>query len=300
MSRKEVTIGNNTIGEGHPTFIVGEIGINHNGELENAKRLIDVAVFAGCDAVKFQKRNPKVCVPNHQKQKTRKTPWGEMFYIEYKKRIEFGYDEYTAIDSYAKEKDILWFASPWDKDSVDFLEEFDLPCYKIASAALTDHKLLRKIRKIGKPMILSTGMSTLEQIDEAIDVLGGADDIIILHCNSSYPAKNSELNLKAIETLRQRYDCPIGYSGHETGLQTTYAAVALGADVVERHITLDRAMWGTDQAASVEPFGLLRLVRDIRVVEAALGDGKIRVYESEIPVMNKLRRHDDTKTGYVQ
>ncbi|MFW9833874.1 MAG: N-acetylneuraminate synthase family protein [Candidatus Thorarchaeota archaeon] len=296
MSRKTVTIGNKNIGEGHPTFIVGEIGINHNGDLENAKRLIDVGVFAGCDAVKFQKRNPDFAVPEDQKQKLRQTPWGEIPYIEYKKKIEFEEEEYKSIDEYAKKQNIMWFASPWDEDSVDFLERFRIPCYKMASASLTDHTLLKTVRDLGKPMIVSTGMSTMKQIDEAIDVLGGTDNIVILHCNSSYPAKNDELNLLAIETLRNRYDCPIGYSGHETGLQTTIAAVALGADMIERHITLDRAMWGTDQAASVEPFGMLRLVRDIRVIEAALGDGEIRVYDSEMPVMKKLRTRDDTKT----
>jgi len=295
MARKTVKIGNKTIGENHPTFIVGEIGINHNGDLDIAKKLIDVGLFAGCDAVKFQKRNPDLAVPDHQKQKLKKTPWGEMPYIEYKKRIEFGEEEYRVIDQYAKQKEIMWFASPWDEDSVGFLEKFNVPCYKIASALLTDHRLLIKVRELGKPILLSTGMSTPEQIDQAIEVLGGTDDLVILHCNSSYPARNDELNLRVIETLNGQYDCPIGYSGHETGLQTTYAAVALGAAMVERHITLDRAIWGTDQAASVEPFGLLRLVRDIRAVDVALGDGKIRVYESEVPVMEKLRRRDDTK-----
>ncbi len=295
MVRKTVKIGNKTIGENHPTFIVGEIGINHNGDLDIAKKLIDVGLFAGCDAVKFQKRNPDLAVPDHQKQKLKKTPWGEMPYIEYKKRIEFGEEEYRVIDQYAKQKEIMWFVSPWDEDSVGFLEKFNVPCYKIASALLTDHKLLIKVRELGKPILLSTGMSTPEQIDQAIEVLDGTDNLVILHCNSSYPARNDELNLRVIETLNDQYDCPIGYSGHETGLQTTYAAVALGAALVERHITLDRAMWGTDQAASVEPFGLLRLVRDIRAIDVALGDGKIRVYESEVPVMEKLRRRDDTK-----
>ena len=295
MVRKTVKIGNKTIGENHPTFIVGEIGINHNGDLDIAKRLIDVGSFAGCDAVKFQKRNPDLAVPDHQKQKLKKTPWGEMPYIEYKKRIEFGEEEYRVIDQYAKQKEIMWFVSPWDEDSVGFLEKFNVPCYKIASALLTDHRLLIKVRELGKPILLSTGMSTPEQIDQAIEVLDGTDNLVILHCNSSYPTRNDELNLRVIETLNDRYDCPIGYSGHETGLQTTYAAVALGAAMVERHITLDRAMWGTDQAASVEPFGLLRLVRDIRAIDVALGDGKIRVYESEVPVMEKLRRRDDTK-----
>ena len=296
MVRKTVKIGNKVIGENHPTFIVGEIGINHNGDLDIAKRLIDVGSFAGCDAVKFQKRNPDLAVPDHQKQKLKKTPWGEMPYIEYKKRIEFGEEEYRVIDQYAKQKEIMWFVSPWDEDSVGFLEKFNVPCYKIASALLTDHRLLIKVRELGKPILLSTGMSTPEQIDQAIEVLDGTDDLVILHCNSSYPARNDELNLRVIETLSDQYDCPIGYSGHETGLQTTYAAVALGAAMVERHITLDRAMWGTDQAASVEPFGLLRLVRDIRAIDVALGDGTIRIYESEVPVMEKLRGRDDTKS----
>jgi N-acetylneuraminate synthase len=295
MVRKTVKIGNKTIGENHPTFIVGEIGINHNGDLDIAKKLIDVGLFAGCDAVKFQKRNPDLAVPDNQKQKLKQTPWGEMPYIEYKKRIEFGEEEYRVIDEYAKQKEIMWFGSPWDEDSVGFLEKFNVPCYKIASALLTDHRLLIKVRDLGKPILLSTGMSTPEQIDQAIEVLDGTDNLVILHCNSSYPTRNDELNLRVIETLNDQYDCPIGYSGHETGLQTTYAAVALGAAMVERHITLDRAMWGTDQAASVEPFGLLRLVRDIRAIDVALGDGKIRVYESEVPVMEKLRRRDDTK-----
>lgn len=295
MVRKTVKIGNRVIGENHPTFIVGEIGINHNGDLDIAKRLIDVGSFAGCDAIKFQKRNPDLAVPDHQKQKPKKTPWGEMPYIEYKKRIEFGEEEYRMIDQYAKQKEIMWFVSPWDEDSVDFLEKLNVPCYKIASALLTDHRLLIKVRELGKPILLSTGMSTLEQIDQAVEVLDGTDDLVILHCNSSYPARNDELNLRVIETLNDQYDCPIGYSGHETGLQTTYAAVALGAAMVERHITLDRAMWGTDQAASVEPFGLLRLVRDIRAIDVALGDGIVRVYGSEVPVMEKLRRRDDTK-----
>ena len=297
MARKTVKIGNKTIGENHPTFIVGEIGINHNGDLDIAKKLIDVGLFAGCDAVKFQKRNPDLAVPDNQKQKLKQTPWGEMPYIEYKKRIEFGEEEYRVIDEYAKQKEIMWFGSPWDEDSVGFLEKFNVPCYKIASALLTDHRLLIKVRDLGKPILLSTGMSTPEQIDQAIEVLDGTDDLVILHCNSSYPTRNDELNLRVIETLNDQYDCPIGYSGHETGLQTTYAAVALGAAMVERHITLDRAMWGTDQAASVEPFGLLRLVRDIRAIDVALGDGKIRVYESEVPVMEKLRRRDDTKNA---
>ena len=295
MARKTVTIGNKKIGDGYPTFIIGEIGINHNGDIEIAKKLIDVSTFAGVDAIKFQKRNPEFSTPEKQKNKLRETPWGTMKYIDYKKKIEFEKPEYDIIQSYATEKKMIWFASPWDEDSVDFLEQYDLPAFKMASASLTDHKLLKKVRKLGKPIIISTGMSTMQQIEEAVNILGGTDNLIIMHCNSSYPAKQSELNLRVITTLQEKFDCPIGYSGHETGLQTTYAAVTLGAAVVERHITVNRTMWGTDQAASIEPFGLMRLVRDIRVVEEALGDGEKRVYDSEEPVLLKLRRVDDTQ-----
>ena len=292
--RKVVEIAGKPIGDGYPVYIIAEIGINHNGSVELAKKLIDVAVVAGVDAVKFQKRVPELAVPRDQWDVPRETPWGVMRYIDYKKKIEFGHEEYAEIDKYAKEKNITWFASVWDEPSVDFLEEFDVPAYKIPSAALTDHSLLRKVRETGKPIILSTGMSTLDQIKKAVEVLGGTDDLIILHSTSTYPAKPEELNLRVITKLREIFDCPIGYSGHETGLPPTYAAVALGANVIERHITLDRAMWGTDHAASVEPMGLIRMVRDIRVIEKALGDGIKRVYPSEIPVMKKLRRKDDT------
>lgn len=295
MNRKTVNIGSKTIGDGFPIYIIAEIGINHNGDLDLAKKLIDAANLAGCDAVKFQKRAPEKCVPPEQQNVMRETPWGEMTYLEYKHRLEFGEDEYAQIDGYCRDKGIDWFASVWDEDSVDFLEKFDVSCYKVPSAALTDFDLLRKVRNTRKPVILSTGMSNLEQINSAVDALGGTDNLVIMHCVSTYPAKPEELNLKAIETLINEFDCPIGYSGHEVGLQTTYAAVALGADIVERHITLDRAMWGTDQAASVEPFGLMRMVRDIRVTENALGDGVKRIHENEVSVMKKLRRKDDTK-----
>lgn len=296
MERKTVKIGNIAIGEGYPTFIIAEIGINHNGDVNNAKKLIDVAVFADCDAIKFQKRNPVIAVPDDQKNLKRSTPWGEMTYLSYKKRIEFGKEEYSIIDQYAKEKEILWFASPWDEDSVVFLEQMNVPAHKIPSACITDFKLLRRVKETGKPIIMSTGMSTLDQIDKAIEILGGTDNLILMHCTSTYPTSPAETNLKVITYLLENYDCPIGYSGHEVGLQITYAAVALGAQLIERHITLDRTMWGTDQAASVEPFGLLRLVRDIRVVGQALGNGRKIVFDSEIPLIRKLRRRDDTNT----
>ena len=282
-------ISEHPIGSAHPCFIVGEIGINHNGDLSIAKRLIDTAKDAGCDAVKFQKRTAEICVPRDQWSILRETPWGPMRYIDYRKRIEFDQDAFEEIDDYCKAKNIIWFASPWDIPSVEFLSQFSPPCYKIASACLTDDELLQEIRGSRVPAILSTGMSTLEQIRHAVEVLG-IDNLVILHSTSSYPAQNQELNLRMINTLASEFAVPIGYSGHEVGLQTSLAALTLGACVIERHITLDRAMWGTDQAASLEPPGLARLVRDIRVIESALGDGIKKVYDSEIPVMNKLRR----------
>ncbi|MEC4015925.1 N-acetylneuraminate synthase family protein [Streptomyces sp. H27-D2] len=284
------TLGTKTAGPGHPVYITGEIGINHNGDLENAFALIDAAADAGCDAVKFQKRTPEVCTPRDQWQIERDTPWGRMTYIDYRHRVEFDEDGYRAIAEYCKKRDIAWFASPWDVESVAFLEKFDVPCYKVASASLTDDELLRAMRATGRTVILSTGMSTPKQIRHAVEVLG-SENILLCHATSTYPAKAEELNLRVINTLQAEFpNVPIGYSGHETGLQTTLAAVALGAAFVERHITLDRAMWGSDQAASVEPQGLVRLVRDIRVVEESLGDGVKKVYESELGPMKKLRR----------
>jgi sialic acid synthase SpsE len=284
-----VAIGDRLVGPGHPVFIIAEIGINHNGELAIAKQLIDVAVEAGCDAVKFQKRTPAICVPPEQAEILRETPWGTMTYLEYKERIEFGEREYSAIDEYCKTKNILWFASPWDIPSVTFLERLAVPVHKVASACLTDDQLLQAICTTGKPAIMSTGMSTLAEIDHAVALLD-KNTLILGQATSTYPCKPEELNLRAIETLRVRYGVPVGYSGHETGLQTTVAAVALGAVFIERHITLDRAMWGTDHAASVEPQGLARLVRDIRTLESALGDGVKFRFTSEEAVLTKLRR----------
>jgi sialic acid synthase SpsE len=272
-----------------PVFIIAEIGINHNGDVDLAKRLIDVAVDAGCDAVKFQKRTPSICVPPEQAGMIRETPWGTMTYLEYKERIEFGESQYREIDTYCRSRGIIWFASPWDVPSVDFLAAFDIPVFKVASACLTDDQLLNAIRKTNMPVIMSTGMSTLQEIDHAVTLLDRTK-LILGQATSTYPCKPEELNLRAIESMRRRYGVPVGYSGHETGLQTTVAAVALGACFVERHITLDRAMWGTDHAASVEPQGIHRLVRDIRTVELAIGDGAKRLYDSELPVRKRLRR----------
>src|ERR1700754_729104 len=278
------------IGAGQPIYVIAEIGINHNGSLDIAKKLIDEAVLAGCDAVKFQKRTPELCTPKDQWHLERDTPWGRMTYINYRHMVELRYDEYTVIDEYCKEKGIDWFVSCWDEVAVDFMEQFNPGVYKFASASLTDHALIEKVKQTGKPYILSTGMSTMGEIREAVDKFG-TDNLLIAHSTSAYPCPPQELNLRMIETLAGLYpETPIGYSGHETGLATTVAAVSMGACFVERHFTLDRAMWGSDHAASVEPQGMQKLVRDIRDVELSMGDGIKRVYESELGAMKRLRR----------
>jgi N-acetylneuraminate synthase len=287
---KAVSLGGRLVGDGQPVYVVAEIGINHNGDLDVARRLIERAASAGCDAVKFQKRTPELCVPFDQRSVTRRTPWGNMSYLEYRRRVEFGRGEYEQIREWCREHDLQWFASCWDEPSVDFIEEFDPPCYKIHSAAVTDFSLLERLRATRRPLILSTGMSSLEQIRAAVDFLD-TEDLIILHSTSAYPCEPEQLNLRMIRTLAREFpEFPIGYSGHEVGLPTTVAAVALGACFVERHITLDRAMWGSDQAASIEPQGFTRLTHYIRTVETALGDGIKQVYESELPLISRLRR----------
>lgn len=283
-----VKIGNSLVGDGQPCFVAAEIGINHNGDIEIAKKLIDAASLGGCDAVKFQKRTVDVVYTADELAKPRESPFGKTN-GDLKRGLEFGAAAYEELDRYCRSKHMMWYASCWDEASVDFIERFQPPCYKIASASLTDDALLRRHRTYGRPIILSTGMSTLEEIDHAIEVLG-TNDLIILHCTSTYPSQVEELNLAAIQTLRERYGVPVGYSGHEVGLAPTLAAVATGACLVERHMTLDRAMWGSDHAASVEPQGIWRLVKDIRAVEKARGTGVKCLWPSEVPVMQKLRR----------
>lgn len=290
MQANKVKIGTRYVGDGESVYIIAEIGINHNGSMELAKKLIDGAVFAGCDAVKFQKRTPELCIPKDQWDIERDTPWGRISYLEYKHKIEFGFSEFKLIDAYCKYKGIDWFVSAWDELSVEFMELFDPIIYKVASASLTDIDLLQKIKDTGKPVILSTGMSTMDEVEETVDYFG-RENLLIAQATSAYPCNERELNLRVIQTYKKIFpEIPIGYSGHETGLATTLAAVALGASFVERHLTLDRAMWGTDQAASVEVGGMLRLVKDIRDIEKALGDGKKQVYESELKSIEKLRR----------
>ncbi len=286
----KVKIRDSFIGEGEKTYIIAEIGINHNGSVELAKKLIKGAKSAGCDAVKFQKRTPELCVPPDQWYVERETPWGRMTYIDYKYKIELTFDDFAEIDEYCKKKKIDWFASCWDVKSVDFIEQFNPPLYKVASACLTDSELLMKKKSTGKPLMISTGMSTLEEIESAVEEIG-TDNLLMAHSTSTYPCRPEELNLKVIRTLKEFYpDVPIGYSGHETGLATTLAAVAIGAVFVERHITLDRALWGTDQAASVEVEGFHKLIKNIRDIEKSLGDGIKKVYESELGNRRKLRK----------
>lgn len=285
---KTINLGGREVGEGKPCYVIAEIGINHNGDLDITKKLISAAILAGCDAVKFQKRTVEVVYTEKELATPRENPFGTTN-GDLKRGLEFGEKQYRAIDDYCKEHKIAWMASCWDEGSVDFIEKFSVPYYKIASASLTDDNLLKHHRKTGKPIVLSTGLSTLAQIDHAVEVLG-KENLAIMHCTSTYPSKPQELNLLVIPELKKRYGVPVGYSGHEVGLSTTLAAVALGACMIERHITLDRAMWGSDQAASVEPQGFARMVRDTRAIEAALGDGVKRVYDSELPIIKKLRR----------
>lgn len=279
------------VGDGHPVYVIAEIGINHNGDMDITKRLIDVAKSCGCDAVKFQKRNPEKCVPADQRSRMRETPWGYISYMDYRYKVEFTLEQYQQIDNYCRAQKVQWFVSCWDPDSVDFMMQFKTPCIKIPSASLTDKELLESVKASGVPVMLSTGMSNVAQIEAAVKLLG-TERLLLAHATSTYPCPKEELNLRAIPVLQAKYDCPIGYSGHEVGLATTVAAVALGATFVERHITLDRAMWGSDQAASIEPGGFRRLVKDIRSIEAALGDGVKQVYPSEVAAASRLRLKD--------
>lgn len=283
-----VRVGKSLIGDGQPAYVIAEIGINHNGDIDLAKRLVDIAVESGCNAVKFQKRTVDVVYTREELAKPRENPFGQTN-GDLKRGLEFGEKQFEQIDAYCRDKGIPWFASCWDEAAVDFIDVYDPPCYKIASASLTDDALLKHTRSKGKPIMLSTGMSSHDEIHRAVQVLG-KDDLILLHSCSTYPAYYEELNLRVIPVLKQQYGVPVGYSGHETGIASSVAAVAIGACVIERHITTDRSLWGSDQAASLEPSGITRLVRDIRLVETAMGDGVKRVLEREVPVMQKLRR----------
>lgn len=285
-----VRIGSQVVGDGLAAYVIAEIGLNHNGSVDLAKKLIDVAADAGAQAVKFQKRTPEISTPAHMRDVPRETPWGTMSYLEYRYRVEFDRDQYIEIGDHATLRGLDWFASPWDVPSVEFLEDLNVVAHKVASASVTDLELLRALAATGKPVILSTGMSTLGQIGTAVDILG-TDRLVLMHATSTYPMPAEEANLRMLHTLRAAYPgVPVGYSGHEPGLQISLAAAALGATAIERHITLDRTMWGSDHAASLEPAGLQHLVRDIRIIEAALGDGVKRIMPGEEAPMAKLRR----------
>jgi N-acetylneuraminate synthase len=289
VSSKSIKIGARTIGEGAPCYLIAEIGINHNGDVQNALKLIQLCKEAGFDAVKFQKRTPEISTPDSQKNVPRETPWGTMTYLDYKRRIEFGEPEYETIDAFCKELNIDWFASPWDVPSVLFLEKLGVVAFKVASASVTDHELLDAIAETGKPVIMSTGMSTEQEIEVAVERLKGSP-LALLQATSTYPLDPREANLRYMHSLESKFQVPVGYSGHETGLQISAAAVGLGAKILERHVTLDRSMWGTDHSASLEPQGFVKLVRDVRIVELAMGDGRKVVYDSEKGPREKLRR----------
>lgn len=285
-----LVIDSTKINSESPTYIIAEIGINHNGDMNNVFKLIDIASEAGCNAVKFQKRTPELAVPESEWEVRRETPWGEMSYIDYKRKIELSINQYKEIDSYCKQKKITWFASCWDEQSVEQLAEINISCFKIASASLTDYKTINSMLKYDIPIIMSTGMSTFMEIKESVSIFKDRT-IGLMHTTSSYPCSPEELNLNMIKTLSNEFpNHIIGYSGHETGLSTTSVAVAFGAKIVERHITLDRAMWGTDQSASLAPSGLRSLVGHIRTIEKSLGDGVKKVYDSELQSRKKLRR----------
>jgi N-acetylneuraminate synthase len=285
-----VKINNRNIGPNEPCFIIGEIGINHNGDVEIAKELIEQSIKVGADAVKFQKRDIEIVYSKEELDKDRKSVFGEKN-RDLKQGLEFGEKEYNEINNFCKNK-ILWTSSCWDLNSLKFISNYKPKFLKIASASLTDIELLKAHKDIGIPIILSTGMSDLDQIGKALSYLD-KNNTILLHCTSTYPCKIEEINLQGIKTLINEFKIPVGYSGHETGVSTTVNAVAMGACVIERHITLDRSNWGSDQAASLEIQGFSRLIRDIRSFEKAKGDGEIIVFESEKEIIKKLRRIKD-------
>lgn len=286
----DISIGDRRVGDGHPCFIIGELGINHSGDLDIATALITAAAESLADAVKFQKRTVDVVYTREELARPRQSPFG-ITNGDLKRGLEFGREQYDHIAEWARYHGIQWFASPWDVGSVEFLEAYNPPCYKIASACLTDEQLLRTVIDTRRPILLSVGMSDWRQIDKAVAmIIARHNQLVVMQCTSTYPSEDFDLHLNCIPAIRERYGCLVGYSGHERGLATTVAAVVMGACVVERHLTLDRSMWGSDQAASIEPPALRRLVRDIRAVEHAMGQGEKRLLPAEEPIMAKLRR----------
>lgn len=275
-------------------YTIAEIGINHNGDMDICRKLINLSAACGFDAVKFQKRNPDVCVPEDQKSKIRSTPWGEITYLDYKKQVEFEKEEYDEIDALCADIDIAWSASPWDIDSIDFLAEYGLPWVKVPSALINDQKYLEHIGSTFKHVILSTGASDSDGVQKAYNILASSGNCVhldVLHCNSTYPAPVKDLNLRCINTLKLSFpQSNIGYSGHEYGLLSSIATVALGSKIIERHVTLDKGMWGSDQACSLEPHAMFKLIRGIRELEEALGDDVKKITEAELEKMKSLRK----------
>jgi N-acetylneuraminate synthase len=286
-----ISIDGRLVGDNQPVYMIAEIGLNHNGDLQIAKKLIDAAFATNWDCVKFQKRTPEICVPEHQKSVMRDTPWGRMTYLEYRYRVEFEKEQYDYIDTYCCEKPISWTASIWDLKSLEFLLQYDIPFIKVPSAKLTEHEFLVESAKSGKPVILSTGMSTIEEIDAAVEVLEkhAKGNYVLMHTNSSYPAPPEELNLRVINFLKERYKCIIGYSGHEYDLEPSVIAASLGAGLIERHVTLDHNIWGSDQFASLEVHAMDMLRKRIKNIDLILGDGIKKLTGKELEVRKKLR-----------
>jgi len=279
-------------------FFVAEVGINHNGDIQICKDLIDVAVDAGCDAVKFQKRDINLVYTQEFLDSPRESPWGKTQRAQ-KEGLEFSREDYQEIDRYCKEKGIQWFASAWDTNSQEFLRQFDCQYNKIASAMIVHKDLLHMVAEEGRHTFISTGMSTYDDIQRAVDIFRAANcPFELMHTVSTYPMNDEDANLRVIETLRNRYDCNVGYSGHEVGLAISYAAAAMGITSLERHITLDRAMYGSDQSASIEPNGLRQLVGAVRKIEKAMGDGEKRVIDAEVSIARKLREHLDLESNH--
>ena len=271
-------------------YLIAEIGINHNGDINIAKKLIDASNACDWDCVKFQKRDPDVCVPEEQKSVVRDTPWGKMTYIDYKYKMEFGLDEYLGIDKYCREKPIDWATSIWDINSLEFMKQFDVPFIKIPSAQITNKTLIESITQINHFYILSTGMMNWKMLDDVVNVLEKHNiKYALLHCNSTYPAPHDELNLSVIPEMKKRYGCIVGYSGHEFDLEPSILAVAMGAQIIERHVTLDHKMWGTDQKSSLEVHAMDLLNKRMRGVRKIIGVPEKVITESEKIVMNKLR-----------
>ena len=291
MANKSIKLGNFTVTENSVPYMIAEIGINHNGDMQIAKRLLDAAYACEWDCAKFQKRTPELAVPEAQKQVPRETPWGTMPYIEYKKRVEFEKAEYDEIDNYCRQKPMDWSASPWDIPSLEFLLQYDIPFIKIPSAMNTNEEMIKKACESGKPVIISEGMSELDEMDKTVSWLEkySNGDYIICHTNSTYPSPNNELNLRLIPEMKKRYDCLVGYSGHEANLEPSVIAAVLGACVIERHVTLSHEMWGSDQKASLEVQAMSLLKKRITSSLETLGTGEKKLYESEMKKRKELR-----------